>query len=175
MGYESALVESYAAVRQRLYSQRERTITRTVLREMPEPEPLAPTGRPSSMRIIWEVCQAHKIGLRDLLSKRRTDPIVAARAEAGFRLYVEAGKSFPQVGRLLRRDHSSIINLIRRYLASHPELGSVWAAMRQRREEEMRAREQEAVRLFLAGAPSRDIGALGISSYKVRKLAGLVK
>ncbi len=36
-------------------------------------------------------------------------------------------------------------------------------------------REQEAVRLFLAGAPSRDIGALGISSYKVRKLAGLVK
>ena len=60
-------------------------------------------------QIIKEVCAKHGVEEADLLSHRRTANLTLPRFEAVYRMRTETLLSFPQMGRLLRRDHTSSV------------------------------------------------------------------
>jgi chromosomal replication initiation ATPase DnaA len=72
---------------------------------------------PAGRKIIDEVCKARRISENDLLSRRRTDEYVRVRHEICYRLKRETSLSLPQIGRMLNRDHTSVIHGIRKWEA----------------------------------------------------------
>lgn len=62
-------------------------------------------------------------GLEDLRLRSRTDNADAARRAVAFLLMREAGLSSPAVARMLRRDHSTILNLAR---TAEDHFGARW-------------------------------------------------
>lgn len=64
-----------------------------------------------------DACERHKISLDELKCARRFGRYVKARQEFSYNAHKD-GASYPQIGRFLGgRDHTSIINLVRRYEA----------------------------------------------------------
>lgn len=76
-----------------------------------EKENMDPTGP----EIIAEVCDHHGVAVKELLSCRRDAFLVRAREEACWRLRDETAMTYPAIGRLLNRDHTSVIAAVRRY------------------------------------------------------------
>lgn len=77
-------------------------------------------GPPSTLRrplhaIALEVCQKHQLRPLDLLSKRRDKMIVFARFEFCFRARNESSATYPEIGKFLNRDHTSIMSAVKRY------------------------------------------------------------
>ena len=60
-------------------------------------------------QILVEVAEQRRISVAELISEKAYKYLVDARWEAIRRMRDELGYSFPQIGRLLRRDHSTII------------------------------------------------------------------
>lgn len=80
----------------------------------PPPEPLVRVpmiGR--DKRILREVAQAHRVSLDDIIGPRRFKAYVAARREAMQRIRSELGFSYPHIGRLFNRDHTSVLHACR--------------------------------------------------------------
>lgn len=72
--------------------------------------------------IIRAVCLKHGISSDALVGRHRKAEICAARHEAAFRMIVELGYSYPRAGRVLGgRDHTTILNSVKRHAASSPE------------------------------------------------------
>ena len=63
--------------------------------------------------IVREVAQKHGLSPLDLSGPRRLAPVVVARQEAMWRMRRETRLSFPQIGRIVGRDHSTVIYGIR--------------------------------------------------------------
>lgn len=59
---------------------------------------------------ISEVCRAHRVESWRIFTKQRDQTISAARHMLYYLLYEHTGMSFPQVGLLLGRDHTSVIH-----------------------------------------------------------------
>lgn len=85
--------------------------------------PYVPTGQ----KIIAEVCEEFKVSQLDLLSKRRTADLVKPRFRVAYRLKTETLLSLAGIGRLLNRDHTSIIHALRRYQSEAPDAAIVEA------------------------------------------------
>jgi chromosomal replication initiation ATPase DnaA len=71
--------------------------------------------RPS--KIITEVIHKHGLTRVQLKSKCQTRQYVAARQELAYRLRTECCLSYPQIGEILGKDHSTIMHSCRRYAA----------------------------------------------------------
>jgi chromosomal replication initiation ATPase DnaA len=71
--------------------------------------PVPARPRPLAKTIIAEVAAAHDITPADILGPRRFPHLVEARREAMSRVRKELGYSYPQIGRIFNRDHSSVI------------------------------------------------------------------
>lgn len=71
----------------------------------------APPAR--ARKIIAEVAAAYELTPADLTGPRRFAKIMEPRRIAMARIRNELGYSFPQIGRLFNRDHSSVIWAIR--------------------------------------------------------------
>jgi len=74
--------------------------------------------------IVRHVCENHDISVMDLRGRGRTKVLVQARREISLILRRDLGMSFPAIGRVLGRDHTSIMALLgrishKRVLASH--------------------------------------------------------
>lgn len=67
------------------------------------------TGR----QVLRHVADAHGIPMPALLGDRRFPRLVDARQDAALRLK-EMGWTLTQIGDLMNRDHTSILNLLRR-------------------------------------------------------------
>lgn len=95
-------------------SQVERLITKVVnLRDevtRPEIKVIGP-----ARRIIDEVAAKHEFSSAAIVGRSRKKAIVAARNEAAWRIVNELGYSLPQTGKLLDRDHSTVIHACRRH------------------------------------------------------------
>jgi chromosomal replication initiation ATPase DnaA len=53
----------------------------------------------------------HEVGIKDVLSKdRRLGPVAARRDVAVY--YRHEGKTFQEIGRILGRDHTTVLNLV---------------------------------------------------------------
>lgn len=76
-----------------------------------------------SREIIRAVALEHGLQPRDLLGRDRFGHFIAARREAMVRLR-EAGFSYPQIGRFLGRDHSTIVFHVNKAKAGNHRQGT---------------------------------------------------
>ena len=113
----------------------------------PVPEPVRPkvvTPRQHTMDILEEVAEKHGIKSADILGPSRLVVVSTARHEAAYRIVVEMGMSLPMVGRFLGgRDHTTILNSVRRYVKQNPgaaeainEMNGYFAVVRNRKRAE---------------------------------------
>lgn len=89
----------------------------------PEPQPSPPPSpkplpRPMTKDRLWEVVDAvakrHGLKRSDLLSDSREAKYVHARQEAFWRLrQLDPQPSFPAIGRLMKRDHTTVLHGVR--------------------------------------------------------------
>jgi hypothetical protein len=71
-----------------------------------------------SAQILDFICEKHGLTLWQLKSKSRSKYLVRARWEAAYLIYDQCRHlSLPQVGKILCRDHSTILHGIREYAA----------------------------------------------------------
>src|SRR5690606_30098070 len=83
--------------------------------EEPAIKPVLPNGVPLNMlappswKFLRELAALrHGIGTREIMSHNRSRAVVAARYEAMALVYQHSQLSLPQVGRLFKRDHTTV-------------------------------------------------------------------
>lgn len=64
-------------------------------------------------KIIREVAEKHELPVERLLGRQRSGELIPARVEIAVRLRNELKMSYPQIGRAMGRDHSSIMYYIK--------------------------------------------------------------
>lgn len=89
--------------------------------------------------IVAAVARRHGMSSRDLMSERRTAPVVKARQRAVWLCRRMTLRALPAIGRAVRRDHTTVIHSIRaveadleRDPALEAELASIEAELRAR-------------------------------------------
>lgn len=75
------------------------------------------TPRSAWQRIAREVSLVTGVSLKEMRSSWRATHICAARHEAWWRMRHELSLSYPQIGRLWGRDHTTILNGVRKHQA----------------------------------------------------------
>jgi len=68
-----------------------------------------------SEEIIYRTARKHRVSVADMKSASRRRVVVSARNEAAYEIRRQRGLSFPQIGALFCRDHSSIYHGINRH------------------------------------------------------------
>lgn len=76
-----------------------------------------PAPRQLGKMIIKAVAQKHLVTVKEMLSDRRDKHLAMARQEACYELRARTELSTPQIGRLLNRDHSTVLHGCRRHEA----------------------------------------------------------
>lgn len=118
------LAAHYKAVRERIRNARPKPAPLRLVTQQPKPVPLPPAPRDflhvatcaaPGARIISEVCQKYGVTLNDIKSARRSQYLAIPRQEICYRLRRETGLSFPQMGKMLNRDHSTQLHSARKY------------------------------------------------------------
>jgi len=78
------------------------------------PPPVKYQTRGERIRIgLAKICQQHQISRDELLGTHRGKRFVAARRDAARMLRDGFGLSYPQIGDIMNRDHSTILNLMK--------------------------------------------------------------
>ena len=79
-------------------------------------EPELSLDMPSWKRILYEVARKHRVFVAELLSRQKSNPLVAARHEAMYRMKTETAMSMPAIGRRMGgRDHTTVLHGVRRH------------------------------------------------------------
>jgi len=78
--------------------------------DAPEPERPKEMHQPKWKRILTKVCRKHGVSVKDVLSSSRFRNVTRARQEAVYHVIIETGLTYPAVGRLFNRDHSTAIH-----------------------------------------------------------------
>lgn len=84
------------------------------------PLPVAPPPKGMSrrvLRMVEEVAAKHRLTVPIIMGTSRDVASVAARHEAWWTVWRETGLSYPRLGALFRRDHSSILHGVRKHQA----------------------------------------------------------
>jgi chromosomal replication initiation ATPase DnaA len=68
------------------------------------------TPREKVLNEVDRIAFWHGVGIMDVMSHYRRRPVVAARRDCAVYLRSK-GKSFPEIGRILQRDHTTVMNL----------------------------------------------------------------
>jgi hypothetical protein len=75
-------------------------------------------------RLVHEICAAHRVSRLDLISARRSNPLIVARQELMWRLRQETAWSLAQIGHFLGdRDHTTVLYGCRRHAQRMLEAG----------------------------------------------------
>src|SRR5665213_3947434 len=72
----------------------------------------------TARQIQMEVAANHGISRESMMRSSNIAPIVAARNEAIFRCRTELGMSFPMIGRIFGKHHTSVIHAVRSHHAA---------------------------------------------------------
>jgi chromosomal replication initiation ATPase DnaA len=73
---------------------------------------------PVTMReLLAEVAQAHGLSVAELKGRNRTRPVAVARQLFIARAYATGRYSLPQIGRFLKRHHTTILHGVRAHAA----------------------------------------------------------
>jgi chromosomal replication initiation ATPase DnaA len=71
------------------------------------------TPRQANMLEIEAIAKAHKFTLEDILGPRKFKPLVAVRRKCAVMLR-EKGHTMAEIGRILRRDHTTIVHALQK-------------------------------------------------------------
>lgn len=72
--------------------------------------------KPDMLSIIKAVAIKHKVSVAAIKGTGKPDRVVAARFEAIARIYeARPDLSLPQIGKVFRRDHTTILNAVRKF------------------------------------------------------------
>lgn len=74
-----------------------------------------PTPGEGVRQIIREVAREHRVTPADIMGPRRLRHIAEARFEVYHRLRHELGLTLPRIGQIMGRDHTSVLNGLRKY------------------------------------------------------------
>lgn len=81
------------------------------------------TGGDVARRIMIRACRLFKLRLEDIKSHRRPHRLIFARQFVMYWMIRRTGLSLPQIGRLLNRDHTTLIHGRRAYIAKRAGMG----------------------------------------------------
>lgn len=115
--YEQSLKLRYAATRAKLWTAPPRPEPEKPKQPAPRERHYAPLDMltPCSWRFIMDMIIAkHNVLRSDLLGRCRTDPVTKARQELMLLVYQHTAASTPQIGRYLRRDHTTVLYALRK-------------------------------------------------------------
>ncbi len=65
--------------------------------------------------LVLKICGQHQVSLKELKGTSRKRPFVLARRDCAVALKTELGKATADIGRILQRDHSTVISLLKSY------------------------------------------------------------
>lgn len=65
--------------------------------------------------LVEEVCREHGVSLEEIAGRSRSTLFNAARQDLWYRLYCTGGYSYPDIGWIFMRDHTTIISGIDRH------------------------------------------------------------
>jgi len=71
---------------------------------------LQQNGQARWMHVLRAVAKHHNLRPDDIIGKSRKKHIVSARFEVFYRLRFDLGYSYPKIGYLMKRDHSSVLH-----------------------------------------------------------------
>jgi len=134
----------------------------------PEPAPMPLDDEPLVLRprgwwkvVVNEVCEKYGVSQEDLCGDRRGVYLVRARHEAYFRIRMETGLSFPNIGDRLHRDHTSIQYGVRRHIerVSSGERKPLQIT-RDQQQKFSHAEAERIVKLFKEGYSRAEIGRM---------------
>ena len=69
-----------------------------------------PAPKPKVAEVITEVAQRHGLTLADLVGPDRSHAVSRIRAEALYEARAITGASYPLIGRIARRDHTTVLH-----------------------------------------------------------------
>lgn len=72
-------------------------------------------GVPKWKLISREICEKHKVSLDELKGPRRTPRYIPIRYELYYRLRTELGMSWGQIGKVVNRDHSTVLYGVKKH------------------------------------------------------------
>lgn len=76
-------------------------------------EAICATPRALRMAVIAAIARQHDVTVAEIMSDRRDRHVVHARRAAMTAIYRQFPDSLPQIGRLFRRDHSTVMHNLR--------------------------------------------------------------
>jgi hypothetical protein len=82
--------------------------------------PRVRTGKEKADRLLRLICRLHNVRREDVLSDRRSGGLVSARHHYIWALYRFTVWSMPQIGRLVGRDHTSVLHALVRLSNMRP-------------------------------------------------------
>lgn len=179
MSYEAELAGHYAGVRLRLRSPmapmpppRVSPLQLTAPKYVAPPPPPAPEVEVAeddevaitSRDILRQVARKHNVTVPMMIGASRRANISSARREAAGRMHMELGMSLAQIGRRMRRDHTTILHMIRVESLTNDNLREAYGF----RQKERDIIGQECIRLRSEGVGTTEIcRRLGVSKGKV--------
>lgn len=114
------------------------------------PEPLLPAWK----AVLLDVSEKYGVPVSIITGNCRMREILPARYEFAYRMVYELGMSLLAAGRRLNRDHTTILNAIKRHVKAHPELQAAVDAKRAERASVKFSIDDEILRLYFRDARS---------------------
>ena len=80
------------------------------------PPPPPPEGMSRAIyNIIRSAAEHHRVTVAQMMGDNRHVPVVLARQEAWWRIWREHGYSYPRIGRLFKKDHTTVLYGVRKH------------------------------------------------------------
>lgn len=80
----------------------------------PKPKTLPPATPATARAIVKDVAQRTGVPVEEIFGRTRTGDVALARHEAIWRIKKATDWSLPRIGRMFNRDHTTVLNSIRR-------------------------------------------------------------
>lgn len=77
--------------------------------------PLNMLAPPSWLFLRKYVAVRHAVSVKDIMGHRKPHQVIAARHELAYLMHTHMDMSYPAIGRRMGRDHSTVINSVRKH------------------------------------------------------------
>ena len=134
-------------------------------------------------KILFEVCEKHDVQPDDIVGPSREDKLIIARQDFIWRCREETNASFPRIGHVLNRDHSTMVyhyhyvRALRCAGQPHAKRNPKFAPEKLQKDQKYLTQRQNAVRgLLIRGFSNSQIAAeLGISTTLVKQAKVVIR
>ena len=131
-------------------------------------KPMTPRDR--AMAIIADAATLHGVTVDNIMGPSRSPQMFKARARAVYHIVMDLGWSFSRIGRLMNRNHSSMIFALKEHIKRDPTHEAAYLAKRAAAEERRAKSKSDAMAMHAAGGfkQSQIADSVGVSEETVR-------